>query len=128
MKTKRILYTLCSVAVMAVAAFVAYTEIHNRRQMSDLTRKNLIALTSDETIDGGSGLLWEKHWVTCPIAGQIIVTKGTETIAAGVYVYSVSLLVELSQSTAVYTVVESHVGQKSYCYDGWNLCKKDECR
>ena len=71
----------CGVVVMAVAAFVAYTEIHNRRQMSDLTRKNLIALTSDETIDGGSGLLWKKHWVTCPIAGQIIVTKGTERLS-----------------------------------------------
>ena len=48
MKTKRILYSLCGVVVMAVAAFVAYTEIQNHRQMLDLTRKNLIALTSGE--------------------------------------------------------------------------------
>ena len=39
---------MCSVAVMAVAAFVAYTEIQNHRQMSDLMRKNLRALTSGE--------------------------------------------------------------------------------
>ena len=33
---------------MAVAAFATYTEIHNHRQMLDLTRKNLIALTFGE--------------------------------------------------------------------------------
>ena len=33
MKTKRILYSLCGVAVMAIAAFATYTEIQNHRQM-----------------------------------------------------------------------------------------------
>ena len=51
MKTKRILFSLCSVAVMAVAAFATYTEIHNHRQMSDLTRRNLEALLDLEDKD-----------------------------------------------------------------------------
>ena len=53
MKIKRILYTLCSVAVVTIVAFATYTEIQNHRQMSDLMRKNLRALTSGE---GGSSV------------------------------------------------------------------------
>ena len=48
MKTKQILFSLCSVAVVTIVAFATYTEIHNHRQMSDLMRKNLRALTSGE--------------------------------------------------------------------------------
>ena len=34
--------------MVTIVAFATYTEIQNHRQMSDLTRKNLIALTSGE--------------------------------------------------------------------------------
>ena len=47
MKTKRILYSLCSVAVVTIVAFATYTEIHNHRQMSELTRRKLAALLED---------------------------------------------------------------------------------
>ena len=57
MKTKRIHYTLCGVAVMAVATFVAYTEFHNHRQMSELTRRNLAALLEDG--EGGDRYIFD---------------------------------------------------------------------
>ena len=51
MKTKRILFSLCSVAVMAIVAFATYTEIQNHRQMSELTRRNLEVLLNKEGED-----------------------------------------------------------------------------
>ena len=42
---------MCSVAVMAVATFVAYTEIQNYRQLSELTRRNLEVLLNKEGED-----------------------------------------------------------------------------
>ena len=51
MKTKQILFSLCSVAVVTIVAFATYTEIHNHRQMSELTRHNLEALLDLEGKD-----------------------------------------------------------------------------
>ena len=87
MKTKRILYSLCGVAVMAIAAFATYTEIQNHRQMQELTRRNLEVLLDGEweteftreacLSDGGN---WNMASVcvatgfentTCKIAGKI---------------------------------------------------------
>ena len=51
MKTKRILFSLCSVAVVTIVAFATYTEIHNHRQISELTRRNLEVLLNKEGED-----------------------------------------------------------------------------
>ena len=121
-------YFFMAMATLVVsAAAVVGVKAYNYYSLSPLMKANLEALTNGE-IDGGSGLLWEKHWVTCPIAGQIIVITGNASIMAGTYAYDTSILAQLENTIAIYTVVEPHNGQKSYCYDGWKLCSEDPCR
>lgn len=123
---KKKIFLACAALVVSAAAVVG-VKAYNYYSMSPLMRANLAALTSGE-IDGGRGPLWKKHWVKCPIAGQIHVEVGNSSISAGTYAYNTSILSKLENTTAVYTIVEPHTGQKSYCYDGWNFCDEDNCR
>ena len=123
---KKKIFMACAALVVSAATVVG-VKTYNYYSMPPLMRANLEALTSEE-INGGSGLLWKKHWVKCPIAGQIIVTVGNSSISAGTYAYSTYILSQLENTTAVYSFIEPHQGQKSYCYDGWNFCMEDDCR
>lgn len=117
---------LLSSGILGIGAFIL---ISYTRQISDKTNdlltNNIEALADNEH---GFGWLWEKYWTKCTIASQIIVSQGSGSISVGTYIYSTSLLASLSQSSAVYTVVQGGEGQKSYCYDGWSFCSSDECR
>ncbi len=69
MRTKQFILAICGAVAITCTLLAVYTEIQNRQHtISNLTKKNLSALASGD-IDGGSGLLWKKHWVYCPIGG-----------------------------------------------------------
>lgn len=115
-------YVILTTAIIAILFACVAT---NRSEVSSLLESNVEALADNEN---GYGWLWEKHWETCETILQIVVDSSTGSIQAGTYAYNTSLIAELQNSSAVYTIVEGSAGQKSYCYDGWSFCRKDECR
>jgi hypothetical protein len=120
----------CGIAAYVIIAAVAAWNVSvnfssQKNELSDISLANVVALADNEN---GYGWLWEKHWVSCQIGGQIIVHSSGGSISAGTYVYSVALEAALSNSYYSFTVIPAGSGQKSYCYDGWSFCWSNDCR
>ena len=111
-------------ALVLVSAVVAIS-INARTSNDPFLEANLEALADNEN---GYGWLWEKYWTDCEVTLQIHVHTDAGNISAGVYVYSEAFLTQLRSLNASFTIVGGGPGKKSYCYDGWSTCKKNECR
>ncbi|MBO5815751.1 MAG: hypothetical protein J6R30_06525 [Bacteroidales bacterium] len=116
------IYFILTTAIIAILFACVAT---NKSEVSSLLESNVEALADNEN---GYGWLWEKHWVTCETLLQIVVESSSGSIQAGTYAYNTQLIAELQKSNTVYTIIGGSAGQKSYCYDGWSFCLKNECR
>lgn len=94
---------------------------------------NVDALADSE----GSGLLWSKDWQPCTfysirITGHTSSSEsevGTSTFVPGQTFSTVDLSIcEYLAANGYSYTVESGVGRKSYCIDGWWFCSEDDCR